>query len=340
MIVSQKEKLISVIVTAYNIKEFLPRCLESLVKQTYKPLEIIIVDDGSTDGTARVCDDYASKYSFIKVLHKENGGPSSARNAGVKIAEGDYIGYVDGDDWVEAEMYTAMKEACAETNAEMAICSYRQHGKGAEQIKPTGNRIELSRQQALEWYICGHEQYHIYPCVWSKLFQRGIVEKIEFPEGHKSEDIMYTTWALANAEKCVFLDTAYYNYAVDRESSIMNSRLHERRFNDEIPFWKEQMRYLDQIGMKELAEKAAYYFYRRMLFYLIDFNERKMKASARQLMQMLYDEKGEIRRIYAENYVTKGDRVRMKLALAMPGFYCLTVKIYDKYVIPFRQRRT
>ena len=331
------EKLISVIVTAYNIQDYLPRCLESLLGQTYERLEIIVVDDGSTDGTAEICDRYARKCEQIKVIHRENGGPSAARNAGLEIAQGEYIGYVDGDDWVEPDMYAEMIKACLDTGAQIAICTYREVGEGAREIRPTGNRVELSREEALEMYICGDQQYHIYHSVWSKLFERKLIEDIRFTEGRKSEDIMYTTWALTKAGKCVFLDTPYYNYMVDRQTSIMNSQIHERRFQDEIPFWKEQRGYLYGLGMQELAQKASYQFYRRMLFYYVDFRDRGMKDSGNQLMEFLKAEKKEIQRIYGRDFVTVGDRARMKLALLFPGAYYRIVKLYDKFIIPLRQ---
>ena len=332
------EKLISVIVTAYNIQDYLPRCLESLLGQTYERLEIIVVDDGSTDGTAETCDRYARKCEQIKVIHRENGGPSAARNAGLEIAQGEYIGYVDGDDWVEPDMYAEMIKACLDTGAQIAICTYREVGEGAREIHPTGNRIELSREEALEMYICGDEQYHIYHSVWSKLFEKKLIEDIRFTEGRKSEDIMYTTWALTKADKCVFLDTPYYNYMVDRQTSIMNSQVHERRFQDEIPFWKEQRGYLYGLGMQELAGKASYQFYRRMLFYYVDFRDRGMKDSGKQLIAFLKSEKREIQRVYRKEFVTVGDRVRMKLVLLAPGLYYILVKLYDKIIIPLRQK--
>lgn len=337
MDMKQGNKLISVIVTAYNIEDYLSRCVESLLAQTYKPMEIILVDDGSEDGTSKLCDDYAEKCRSIYVIHQKNAGPSAARNAGLAIAKGDYIGYVDGDDWVEQDMYESMLRACLDKGAQVAVCSYRQIGKGAEEIHPTGNILELNREETLELYISGDSQYHIYHSVWSKLFAREIIQDIRFPEGRKSEDIMYTTWALTRISKCVFLDTPYYNYTVDRSGSIMNSRLHERRFQDEIPFWKEQAEYLKKTGMQELAEKAAYQFYRKMLFYYIDFRSRNMEDSARELMRLLHRERHEIKRIYQKAYVASGDKARMKLALFWPGAYYRIVKIYDKYIIPLRQ---
>lgn len=333
----QNDKLVSVIVTAYNIEKYIGRCMDSLLSQTYQNLEIILVDDGSLDGTAVICDEYAAKSDKIRVIHKANGGPSAARNAGLAIAHGEYIGYVDGDDWVEPDMYRDMLKACLDTGAQIAICTYRQVGKGSEEIHPTGDIIELEREKALEWYISGHEQYHIYHSVWSKLFKREIIRDIVFLEGRKSEDIMYTTWALARASKCVFLDTPYYNYMMDREGSIMNSKLVERRFADEIPFWKEQASYLESIGLQELSEKGAYQFYRKMLFYYIDFRDLKMKQPAKKLAALLKDEKQKINEIYHKAFAAKGDKVRMKVFLLSPGMYYHIVKLYEKIIIPLRQ---
>lgn len=335
----QNDPLISVIVTAYNIEKYLSRCVDSLLAQTYRHMEIILVDDGSDDGTPLLCDGYQQKHASVLVIHRENGGPSAARNSGLKIAKGEYVGFVDGDDWIEPDMYEKMLEACLDRGAQIAICAYRQMGEGAEEIHPTGNVLELTREKTLDLYINGDPQYHIYHSVWSKLFERKVIQDIRFPEGRKSEDIMYTTWALTRASKCVFLDVPYYNYTVDRKESIMNSRLHQRRFQDEIPFWKEQASYLKEMGMERLADQSAYQFYRKMLFYYIDFRDRKMKDSGRELIAFLRKEKEEIKRIYKNSYVARGDKVRMKLALRLPDIYYRVVKLYDKWIIPLRQHK-
>ena len=140
-----EEKLISVIVAAYNIGEYLPRCLDSLLAQSYGKLEIIVVDDGSGDDTGAVCDRYAGEHERIKVIHQQrNEGPSGARNKGLAIAKGDYIGYVDGDDWVEPEMYAAMLRACEEQECDIAVCSYREIG--AENAKERFEK-EMERKE-------------------------------------------------------------------------------------------------------------------------------------------------------------------------------------------------
>ncbi|MCI9204001.1 MAG: glycosyltransferase [Lachnospiraceae bacterium] len=334
-----EEKLISVIVAAYNIGEYLPRCLDSLLAQSYRKLEIIVVDDGSGDDTGAVCDRYAGEHERIKVIHQQrNEGPSGARNKGLAIAKGDYIGYVDGDDWVEPEMYAAMLRACEEQECDIAVCAYREIGAENTKKRFSEEQYVLTQKEALEIYICDNRQFHIYHSVWSKLFKRSVIEKLEFPAGRKSEDIIYTTKALLNISSCVFLDTPYYNYRVNRKGSIMNEQVRERRFRDEIPFWREQIECLRQSGFSELSEKAAYYFYRRLLFYYVDFRDRKMKAAGAELAGILGREKDEIKRIYQKNFVTLGDRMRMKLVMFWPGGYYRAVKVYDNIIMPLRLR--
>lgn len=332
------QKLISVIVAAYNIGEYLPCCLDSLLAQSYQKLEIIVVDDASGDDTGAVCDRYARAHENIKAIHlKKNEGLSGARNKGLAIAKGDYIGYVDGDDWVEPDMYRAMLAACREQKTDIAICAY--HESGAEKVKEqfSGKQYVLTQKEALEIYICDNRQFHIYNSVWSKLFRRSVIEKLEFPAGRKSEDIIYTTRALLNSSSCVFLDTPYYNYRVNRKGSIMNEQVRERRLGDEIPFWREQIECLENAGFLELSQKAAYYFYRRLLFYYVDFRDRKMKAAATETVELLRGDREEIKRIYQKEFTALGDKIRMELALLWPQGYYGIVKIYDKLIVPLRQ---
>ncbi|MDY2699343.1 MAG: glycosyltransferase [Lachnospiraceae bacterium] len=331
-------KWVSVIVAAYNIEQYLSRCLDSLLAQTYGLLEIIVVDDGSTDGTPEICDRYARENENIKVIHRVNGGLSAARNSGLEIASGDFIGFVDGDDWVEPQMYAAMVEACAQAEAQIATCSYREVGEGAQIFETTGEHLELSMKEALELFVYGDERYHIYNSVWSKLFAREIVKDLRFVEGKSSEDIIYTTWALSKVSKCVLLDEPFYNYMIDRSDSIMNVRLEERRFKDEIPFWREQISYFQTLGFHELSEKAAYRFYRRLLNYYLDFRNRGMQTAARKLIKILKDERAEIARIYKNEFVPTGDRVRMGVALVSSSGYYRMNQLYDRFVIPLRQR--
>ncbi len=226
----------------------------------------------------------------------------------------------------------------------MAVCSYRQSlNGGGESAEPqetfTGQRYVLTGEEALEIYICDNKPWHIYHSVWSKLFRRDVTEGLKFPPGRESEDIMYTTRALLKLDRCVFVDKPLYHYLVNRETSIMNHKLQERRFKDEIPFWKEQIACLKEAGYGELSEKAAYHFYRTMLFYYVDFRDRRMKEAAARLAAMLKGERGEIRRIYGNSFAAFGDKVRMRVMLVWPGGYYILVKGYERVVIPLRTGR-
>lgn len=334
------EKMISVITAVYNIEEYLPRCVDSILTQTYSNLEIILVDDGSTDNSGKICDEYAQRDDRIRVIHKKNGGLSDARNAGLDIARGEYIGFVDGDDWIDQDMYRAMYEACEAAQAQAAVCRYRQITRSGVIDGSGENSVSLSKTEALEVYLCGDDRYLIYNSVWSKLFVTKLIKDMRFPVGKNSEDIMFTTKAFCRLDRLVYLDRAYYNYVLDREGSIMNEKAGERRLRDEIPFWREQIAYIKEAGMAELSDKAAYHFYRRMLFYYIDFMESgKTGEYAAELVRQLKADRGEIGRIYRKDYVAAGDRVRMKLALRAPKLYYRIVKIYDKYIIPIRSRQ-
>ena len=119
------KELISIIVPVYNVEQYLDDCLISIINQTYKNIEIILIDDGSTDKSGKICDEYAKKDSRIIVIHKENGGVSSARNAGLRIAKGAYIGFVDPDDWIAEDMYEVLYSNAKKYDADVSVCKYK-----------------------------------------------------------------------------------------------------------------------------------------------------------------------------------------------------------------------
>lgn len=333
-----EKDLISIIVPVYNVEAYLDRCMESILKQTYERLEIILVDDGSTDSSGKKCDDYAKLDSRIKVIHKENGGLSDARNAGLELATGAYIGYVDSDDWIEPDMYERLYDACVENEAELAVCRYFSEYQDRTEAGGTGRTVSLTRDELLNIYISGHDEYVIYNSVWSKLFKRELVADMIFPKGRNSEDIMYTTRAFCRLEKAVYLDRCLYHYVLDREGSIMNVSRGERMFRDEIPFWREHIKCIRECVSPQMADLAAYYFQRRLLFYYIDARNSDNKEVAKRLVAEIKKDKPETDRVYASGIVTKGDRMRRRLFLISPAAYAQVVRVYEKLIIPLRQR--
>ena len=333
-----EKDLISIIVPVYNVEAYLDRCMESILKQTYKRLEIILVDDGSTDSSGEKCDAYAKQDSRIKVIHKVNGGLSDARNAGLALATGDYIGYVDSDDWINPDMYECMYGACVENNAQLAVCRYFREYQEQTEAGGTGKTVPLTREDLLKIYISGNDEYIIYNSVWSKLFKRDLVADMIFPKGRNSEDIMYTTKAFCRLERAVYIDRCLYHYVLDREGSIMNVSRGERMFRDEIPFWREHIACIREHVSDEMADLAAYYFWRRLLFYYIDMKNNNCDAYAKRLVDEIKADRQELLRVYQSNLVSKGDKVRMKLFLCSPSLYAIVVRLYESVIIPLRHK--
>lgn len=182
------DALISVIVPVYNIKEYLPRCVASICAQTYRKLEIILVDDGSTDGTGRLCDELAKKDERIRVFHKENGGSSSARNLGIEKAEGSYLGFVDSDDYIEPDMYERLLKVLIEHGAQIAQI-------GRDEIDADGTRLPDICLPPKELTSYGVEEFlrelllHRGDCSFcTKLLSKELLAGRRFPEGVLNED--------------------------------------------------------------------------------------------------------------------------------------------------------
>lgn len=344
----QMNQKISVIITVYNVEAYLSRAIESVLWQTYENLELILVDDGSTDGSGAICDQYQQKDSRIQVLHKENGGVSSARNAGLALATGDYIGFVDGDDWIERDMYYSLLHACNLYDAQIGICRYHQyedeHMVTGGQKPPAYTTTAMDQETCLRAYLSEDPAYVIHHAVWNKLFARELIQDFQFPEGKVTEDILFTTWCFCQAKQFVYLDTPYYNYVTNRAGSIMNSNTAARRMEHEFPHTRRQIAFLKQQGMEELSDLAAYYFYRKQMFYYLEFyqggkgiaDRREGKRFAKALWKKLQAEKTQIYRLFKLPFAKTGDRVRMKLFLSHPFLYRITNRIYDKIMIPLR----
>ena len=332
--------LVSVIVPAYNIKDELPACLDSILNQTYTDLEILLVDDGSTDETAAICDGYIKKDSRIRLLRKANGGLSDARNKALDEVRGDYIAYVDGDDKIEPDMISTMVKASKEYGAPLVCCGYNQIGEGAEIRNYTGSNWCLSKEAALFSYVTDDEKNRIYNSVWSKLYKTDVFGHIRFEKGRCSEDILYTTQALLLADRVAYVDKPLYDYVLDRTGSIMNAseKLANRRFDDELPFTHEQSERFRKSGYTDIADRNEYKLARKELFYYLDFRNRGMKEAARKLHRIMKSEKAVLLKLYSLDFIKTGDRVRLRLFLAFPGLYYYVVKLYDGVIIPIRLR--
>jgi glycosyltransferase involved in cell wall biosynthesis len=204
--------LISIIVPIYNVEPYLCNSLDSIIVQTYSNLEIILVDDGSTDNCGLICDEYASRDSRIKVTHKKNEGVSAARNTGLMAASGEYIGWVDPDDWCEPDMFSTLLEGLMHENAQLALCGIDSVNGIMHTRIYAAARTTLSKEKALHLFCRGTN--FIYEILTNKLIKKSLFDKITFPSVVRGEDSAVMMKLVAAAEKIVLLPEIKYYYYI------------------------------------------------------------------------------------------------------------------------------
>lgn len=224
---------ISVIIPVYNVAADLPRCLDSILAQTYPHMEIIAVDDGSPDDSGAILDGYAARHPHLHVIHKENGGVTSARLRGVEAASGDWIGFVDGDDEIEPDMYERLLCNAAEYHADISHCGYQMcfaDGR-VHHFHNTGTLVRLDRADGIRELLSGER---IEPGLCNKLFRRELFRGLEMDESIRiNEDLLMNYYLFSGAEASVFDDWCPYHYIV-RSSSASRAKLNPHRIYDPI----------------------------------------------------------------------------------------------------------
>ncbi len=219
--------MISIIVPVYNVEKYLGRCVDSILSQTFSDFELILVDDGSTDNSGRLCEEYAAKDKRIRVIHKENGGLSSARNAGIDVAAGKYLGFVDSDDYIDHDMYEYLSGIIEKENADLAICGYYDCYCGRPIKKNEPYYAILNPTDALcavfEGKISGAS-------ACNKLYKAEIFNNIRYPEGKTSEDAFVIVRLLMNTDRVVISSEQKYYY-IHRSDSITTSRFTKTQFD-------------------------------------------------------------------------------------------------------------
>lgn len=220
------EVKISVIVPVYKVEKYLDRCVESIVNQTYKNLEIILVDDGSPDNCPAMCDAWIEKDERIRVIHKENGGVSSARNLGIDESTGDYIGFVDSDDWIEPDMYESLLNAIKNTDSDVAICGFYYESL-LQTICSEGCDCILNGKDILKTYILDN----IRPELWNKLFSVRLFvgnERLDEQCAY-AEDLLFNYHLFKKAKRVVEIKNCKYHYQQGCENSVTAAYINDAR---------------------------------------------------------------------------------------------------------------
>ena len=242
----EKAPLLSIIVPVYKVENYLPKCIDSILAQTFTDFELILVEDGSPDNCPALCDAAAEKDARVRVIHQKNGGLSAARNAGLDAARGAWVGFVDSDDYIAPEMYEVLYQAVQSTGADLALCDYAEvdeAGAPCQSMHVSLSEGELTGQELLK-----RASGLMVQLAWNKLYRRAIFTQLRYPEGKLNEDLFLIPEVCLQIQKAVVVPKALYYY-VQRGGSIMSGNKTLRHFDAA----EAAQRYWDC-----LVENAAY----------------------------------------------------------------------------------
>lgn len=227
---SKKLPLISVIIPVYNVEKYLQRCIDSVLAQTYNNIEVILIDDGSTDSCGKICDEFAGRAPRVRVVHKKNGGLSDARNVGIELAKGEYITFVDSDDFIDLDMIEYLFTLAKWANARMSVCVNRLYDEDTGRFKTErndGKKEILTSHESLRRMLY-HQDFFVSAC--GKLYQKKMFEHIRFPVGKLYEDTSTIYKLVIRAEMIGYGRACKYNYCI-RNGSITRSKFNEKQLD-------------------------------------------------------------------------------------------------------------
>lgn len=290
---------ISVIIPIYNVESYLPECLDSVVSQTYRDLEILLIDDGSQDNCGAICDEYAARDPRIRVVHQPNGGAANAKNAGLRAATGELLSFVDGDDYLEPGAYELMAREMTASGADVIQCSYRD-------VYQNRRRDRIMVPEQTEWdtteYLTRFTTDWTCSLLWDKLFRRRLFNGVFFEEGRRIDDEFFTYQGIMNAQKILHLPDIVYNYR-KRASSVMQS-----------PETRQQI-VLDKLDyLKKRREKVLVRFPELKQTFDLNYVERLYVLSKDTAAS---SESIKISQRMLRAYFTEGKPCRMKLPFRM-----------------------
>jgi len=271
-----KNPLVSIIVPIYNVEHYLKRCIDSILMQSYANIQIILVNDGSTDSSGDICEQYKREDNRIKYLLKPNGGLSDARNYGIRHADGDYYMFVDSDDYIHPQMVELLLSSLIQRDADITVCDYKKVSENeiiaydSYEKDYAANAVkEFDRFSSVK-ELFGGEKYVRFTVAWNKLYKRKLFENIEYPVGKIHEDEFTAYRLLFNSNRVIYIDIPLYYYC-QRSGSIMKSPFSEKRF-DKAEAYRERCDFFISEGVFEKEAVKSY------LLYYIQFLKKFKKA--------------------------------------------------------------
>ncbi|MBC5624031.1 glycosyltransferase [Clostridium sp. NSJ-49] len=314
---------ISIIVPIYNVELYVERCIESILNQSLSDFDLILVDDGSTDKSGEICEGYAKKDSRIQVIHKKNGGLSSARNAGIEIAQGKYIAFVDGDDFIHKDMYKILYDKIIQNDSDIVICEFKKVYNKTDVIDTIENTksIELNNIDAL--HMLYSDKGAEFTVAWNKIYKKELFDEVRYEEGKIHEDEFIAHKLLYKAQKITYVSKQLYNY-IQREDSIINSKFNIKKL-DAVYAFNERKLFFKNIKNKELQYKAEYNYVK----YFFE-NYYKAKRNIECIDEELY----RLKKNFRESIYTllKNPYFNYKEKLAWIVFI-VNSKFYENYIM-------
>lgn len=246
---------LSIIVPVYNVEQYLHKCIESILAQSFKDCELILVDDGSTDSCGAICDEFLAKDERVKVIHQDNQGVSVARNIGVQCAQGDYIGFVDGDDYIALDMFEGMMKYLETNNLDIvcADCYVVKNDKAKFKPRYTNNHI-WDDGKAINEILQGT----LDNAVWNKVYRYDVVTGIEFPKNRRYEDVATTYKFIYNAKRVGYISKPYYYY-VKRKGNFISQSFNIQSRYEHFLGYKERYYFANEnkLSCEDVCEKIA-----------------------------------------------------------------------------------
>ncbi|MFR2264579.1 MAG: glycosyltransferase family 2 protein [Clostridium sp.] len=258
---------ISIIVPVYNVEKYLKRCIDSILNQSFTNFELILVDDGSTDNSGKIIDEYAIKDERIKVIHKENGGQGSARNRGLDIAKGNYIGFVDSDDWIHKDMYKCMYKIINEDNTDIVQVGHNMVEEYTKDKRCNINNLNIICIDNIIEKFADCNSFEVLPLIFpvNKLYRRELWKNLRFPEGKFAEDlrIIYKIYDITTKYKII--DYNFYNYYMSLNSST-RGEFNIKKLED-LEAWEEMFQFFNNKYSDIDISNLKAVFCRRLLRY-------------------------------------------------------------------------
>ena len=278
---------ISIIVPVYNVEKYLKRCIDSILNQSFTDFELILVDDGSTDNSGKIIDEYAIKDERIKVIHKENGGQGSARNRGLDIANGNYIGFVDSDDWIHKDMYKCMYQIISEDNTDIVQVGHNTVEEYTEDKRCNINDLNIICIDNIIEKFADCNSFEILPLIFpvNKLYKRRLWNNLRFPEGKFAEDlrIIYKIYEITNNYKII--DFNFYNYYMSPNSST-RGEFNIKKLED-LEAWEEMLEFFNNKHSDiNISNLKAVFCGRLLRYYFWSYEYKNIQVDLKKKFNM------------------------------------------------------